>query len=163
MSHLGSWEHWSPPKRHYCCAHYAARSWSLIIWEVGVVGLGVSWVFWMFFGCLSYFFWMFFLLGASNLYVLVVGRVKRALWTQHRGMFWHAAVVFPRVSTKYVAGTSAMGPLLIQWWPNSVLWLLGNPRPIHLIIWDWKARTQVAFLWWSYWPNAFHARRLLSH
>ena len=48
MSHLGSWEHWSPPKRHYCCAHYAARSWSLIVWEVGVVGLGVSWVFWMF-------------------------------------------------------------------------------------------------------------------
>lgn len=54
-------------------------------------------------------FFGFSLLGASNLYVLVVGRVKRALWTQHRGMFWHAAVVFPRVSTKYVAGTSAMG------------------------------------------------------
>lgn len=79
------------------------------------------------FSCFSYFFGMIFLLGASDLYALVVGRVKRALWTQHRGMFWHAAVVFPRVSTKYVASTSAMGPLLIQWWPNSVLLAFRKP------------------------------------
>ena len=23
MSHYDRWEKWSPPKRHYCCAHYA--------------------------------------------------------------------------------------------------------------------------------------------
>ena len=26
LSHFSHWEAWSPPKRHYCCAHYDART-----------------------------------------------------------------------------------------------------------------------------------------
>lgn len=170
MSHLGSWEHWSPPKRHYCCAHYAARSSSLI------PGSGGGWsvffflmCFLMFFGCLSHFFWMLFgccfclrvenrlfLLGASNLYVLVVGRLKKPFGPQTKECFDMLPWYFRgfQQSKRFYGFTLLLmccrhishGPPFDSMMTELCSMAFRKPSAqVHLIIWDRKACTQVAF------------------